>query len=221
MKNKILTPNQIAVLEAMGKNKFFQKQFYFTGGSPLAAFYLHHRYSEDLDFFSETEFEARDLVVFFNQLKKAMPIARVDFQQSFNRNLFFLKFPKEVLKIEFTFFPFPRLAKGRKEFGISVDSLEDIAINKLFTIYQRTKARDYIDLYCICRQYKYEIPNLVAKAKIKFDWHIEPVQLASQFIKSAEAKDYPRMIKKINNKTWQEFFLSQAKRMKGDILDKN
>ncbi len=218
MNRKILTKNQILVLEAIGSNNLLSKHFYFTGGTPLAAFYLGHRYSEDLDFFSETEFEIRDLTVFFNQLKHALPIASVDFQQSYNRNLYFLKFPKEVLKIEFTFFPFARIGKGIKQFGLDVDSVEDIAVNKLFTIYQRTKVRDYIDLYLLCKKYGYKVSKLTAQAKVKFDWHIEPLQLASQFVKAELAQDYPRMIKKIKDKDWQNFFIKQAKTMRGSIL---
>lgn len=52
MRNKILTENQIAFLEQIKKSEFLAKNFYLTGGTALAAFYLHHRYSEDLDFFS-------------------------------------------------------------------------------------------------------------------------------------------------------------------------
>ena len=53
---EILTNRQIAVLQSIGREKFLTANVYFTGGTPLAAFYLRHRYSEDLDFFSEKPF---------------------------------------------------------------------------------------------------------------------------------------------------------------------
>jgi len=96
--------------------------------------------------------------------------------------------------------------------------LLDIAVNKLFTVYQRTQARDYIDLYFICREEKYQIEDLLRKAKAKFDWHIDPLQLGTQFMKVTEAKDYPRMLKPIEDKDWQRFFLEEARKLKGEII---
>lgn len=220
MANKILSNNQIAVLDKIKKNDFLIDNFYLTGGTALAAFYLHHRYSEDLDFFSEKEFDLMPINVFFNQIKKELGIVSVDFQQSYNRNLFFLHFKEEqeALKMEFTFFPFPRIEPGQKIEDIPMDGILDIAVNKLFTIYQRTQARDYIDLYCIVQDQKFSIDDLIKKAKIKFDWHIDPIQLGAQFIKSQEAKDYPRMIQKISDQEWQNFFVEEAKKLKDKIL---
>lgn len=220
MTNKILSNNQIAVLDKIKKSDFLIDNFYLTGGTALAAFYLYHRYSEDLDFFSEKEFDLMPINVFFNQIKKELGIVSVDFQQSYNRNLFFLHFKeeREALKMEFTFFPFPRIEPGQKNEGVPMDGILDIAVNKLFTIYQRTQARDYIDLYCIVQDQKFSIDDLIGKAKIKFDWHIDPIQLGAQFIKSQEAKDYPRMIREISDQEWQGFFMEEAKKLKGKIL---
>ncbi len=50
-------------------------------------------------------------------------------------------------------------------------------------------------------------------AKIKFDWHIDPLQLGTQFIKAAEAPDYPRLIKPIEPQLWQELFREEAKKL--------
>lgn len=219
MINKILTQNQIAVLRKIGQNKFLTDNFYLTGGTALAAFYLNHRFSEDLDFFSEKEFDILNLDIFFNQLKKELGILKIDFQQSYNRNLFFLQFKDEILKTEFTFFPFKRIEKGFKENNIEIDGILDIAVNKLFTIYQRCKARDYIDLYFICKEKGFSINDLIKKARIKFDWHIDPIQLGTQFIKSKEAEDLPKMIKKIDNEKWQNFFMEEAKKLKKDIFE--
>lgn len=215
----ILTPRQKAFLEAAGADEFVVRNFYLTGGTALAAFYLHHRYSEDLDFFSEKEVDPLALDVFFKELRAPLDIAKIDFQQSYNRNLFFLEYGEgEILKTEFTFFPFPRIEKGRSELGVDIDSLLDIAVNKLFTIYQRTKARDYIDLYCIYQKTGFSIADLTAKARIKFDWRIDPLQLGTQFLKAREASDLPRMITPLMNDEWRNFFIEEAKKLKTDVL---
>lgn len=218
MSDLILTKNQIAVLEKIGNNKFIADNFYLTGGTALAEFYLKHRFSEDLDFFSEKEFDILSIDIFLKELKSELVISKIDFQQSYNRNIFFLHFNQEVLKIEFTYFPFPRIRQANSKYGVMIDSLLDIAVNKLFTVYQRTKARDYVDLYFICAEAHYSMDGLIKHAQIKFDWHIDPLQLGTQFIKAAEAEDYPKMIKKIDNQVWQNFFLQEAKKLSPEII---
>jgi hypothetical protein len=111
-------------------------------------------------------------------------------------------------------FPFPRIKKGQTVYGVEIDSLLDIAVNKLFSIYQRIQARDFIDFYFICRKTGYSTRDLIKKAKIKFDWHIDCLQLGTQFIKVTEAKDFPRLVKKIADKEWQDFFIAEAKNLK-------
>ena len=50
-KINILTKEQEAFLGLICKEEYFIKNFYFTGGTPLSAFYLFHRLSEDIDLF--------------------------------------------------------------------------------------------------------------------------------------------------------------------------
>lgn len=206
------------MLAAVASDKALATHGYLTGGTALAGFYLHHRFSEDLDFFFEHEFDISAVSVFFQKHKKPLGITGVDFQQSYNRNLFFLHFSDEVLKTEFTFFPFPQIEKPKRREGIKVDSAIDIAVNKLFTIYQRTAARDYIDLYCIIQRYGWSTDELLKKAKAKFDWHIDPLQLGTQFVKAETAKDLPRMIEKIAPSVWRRFFKEEALRFKQRVV---
>lgn len=189
-----------------------------TGGTALAEFYLQHRLSEDLDFFSENEVEPQAIAVFWKQHQKSLGIKKVVFEQSFNRNLFFLHLEKEIIKTEFTYFPFPRIEKKTKIKKLFVDSLLDIAVNKVFTIYQKPRSRDFIDLYLIIKKTGWQIDDLIKKAKIKFEWHIDPLQFGAQLIKVTEVKDYPKMIEKIDPKIWQDFFLSEANFFKDKIL---
>ena len=219
MSNDVLTKTQISLLTEIGKSDFLNKNFYLTGGTALAGFYLCHRYSEDLDFFSENEFDILQVDIAIKEIKGKLGISKIDFQQSYNRNLFFLDFGGETVKTEFTYFPFPRVEKGKTEYGIEIDSLIDIAINKLFSVYQRTQARDYIDLYVIIKKDNYAVEELIKKAKIKFDWHIDPLQLGTQFVKVKEAKDYPRMILEIRPREVENFFLEEAKKLRDEIIE--
>ncbi len=215
----ILSVNQQKLLKIIGNNKNFCQYFYLTGGTALAEFYLHHRLSEDLDFFSEEEIDSQIVFAFLKSIQKLAGIKKIDAQQSFNRNLFFLHLQDgDIIKTEFTYFPFPRIEKKNKIGNLFVDSLLDIAVNKVFTIYQKPRARDFIDLFLIIQTNKFEIVDLIKKAKIKFDWHIDPLQLASQFLQAKEAKDFPRMIEDLTSEVWQKFFEIEAKKLKNQIL---
>lgn len=219
MAKTILSDNQIKILEAISNDDEICQFFYLTGGTALAEYYLQHRLSEDLDFFSAKEFDIQAINIFFAKNKKLLRIKKVDIQQSFNRNLIFLYLKNDIIKIEFTYFPFPRIEKKIKRNKLFVDSLEDIAVNKLFTIYQKPRSRDFIDLYLIIKKTGWKIADLIKKAKIKFDWHIDYLQLGSQFTLVETVKDYPRMILKLKNEEWQKFFIDQAKSFSGKIIN--
>lgn len=218
-KKTILSKNQIKILQAISSDKLFCENFYLTGGTALAEFYLQHRLSEDLDFFSEKEFNAQAVLVFFKKNQKSLGIKKIDYQQSFNRNLFFLYLSDEIIKTEFTYFPFPRIKTTIKKNGMAIDSVLDIAVNKVFTIYQKVRARDFIDLYFIVKKYKFNLEDLIKKAKVKFDWHIDFLRLGSQFFKAQEVKDFPKMKIKENRKDWQKFFLNEARALEKRILN--
>lgn len=215
----ILSKNQRKLLEIIGREKKLCSFFYLTGGTALAEYYLRHRLSEDLDFFSEEEFDPQMVFVFWKKVQKESGVKKIDFQQSFNRNLFFLRIGKETIKTEFTYFPFPRIENKKKIGSLAIDSLLDIAINKLFTIYQNPRARDFIDLYFILQKEKWTIADLIKKAKIKFDWHVDPLQLGAQFLQAGVIKDYPRMIIKIKPAVWRKFFAEEAEKLKNDVLE--
>jgi predicted nucleotidyltransferase component of viral defense system len=212
--SSILSKNQTSILKLLSNEKLISDSFYLSGGTALAEFYLQHRLSEDLDFFSEQEFDPMFISSTFKKIQDKAGIKKVNYEQSFNRNLFFLELKDDSIKTEFTYYPFSRI-ESKKQFGnLYIDSLIDIAVNKVFTIYQKPRSRDFIDLYFILmREKSWSIDDLVKKAQVKFDTYINPIQLSSQFVKVEVLKDYPNMIKKIDHTEWQEFFMKDVKRL--------
>lgn len=197
MAQEILTPLQRRFIRLFAADKTLQKQFYLTGGTALAAYYLKHRYSEDLDFFS---YESVDM-------------------QSYNRNIFFLHAKKEILKTEFTYFPFEQVETPLRKDGVAVDSLVDLAVNKAFTISQNPRARDFIDLYFIlARNRKYTFEKLLKLARAKFDAQIDPLQLGTQLLKAKNIQDIPRMANKIDHSVWRNYFVGKAKSLSKEIF---
>lgn len=205
-------------MDEIGNNKNITEAFYLGGGTALAEFYLKHRLSEDLDFFTENEFDPLSISAFLKSIQKKLKITKIDYQQSFNRNLFFITIGKETIKTEFTYYPFPQIQKVKAINGIKTDSLLDIAVNKVFTIYQKPRSRDFIDLYLIMKKTGWEMSDLIKKAKMKFDYHVDLLQLGSQFVKATDLEDFPKMLIRLSNSSWQKFFLTEAGKFKDKIL---
>jgi len=216
---KILTPQQKEFLDIVAEDKHLCKKFYLTGGTPLSAFYLYHRISEDIDLFCEEEINLLPIRAFLGKVHRKLKLKKIDYRNFLGLHSFELYFSeKEKLKVDFNYYPFPRIEKGIKYKNISVDSIYDIAVNKVHTIAMKPRARDFIDIYFIIKEKKYSFDDLIMKAKAKFDWHIDPIQLGIAFTQAAELKDYPRMIKKIDHREWKQFFIDYAISLKKQIF---
>jgi len=122
------------------------------------------------------------------------------------------------LKVDFNYYPFPLIEKGVNYKNLRVESIYDIAVDKVHTIVLNPRARDFIDIYFIIKEKNYSFEDLIMKAKAKFDWHISAVELGARFLQAAELKDYPRMLKKIDHKKWKLFFIDYAKSLKKQIF---
>ncbi len=220
MAKSLLSVNQKKFLDFFSEEKSLYSLFYLTGGTALSEFYLQHRYSEDLDFFSEKEFDIKDITTLIESKKDSFGKPRLEYTQSFNRNIYQLIYPRgESLKVEFTYFPFKRIDTTHKAKNISVDSLLDIAVNKLFTIYQNPRGRDYFDLYFIKEKRGFaSINELVRLARIKFDVAIDFLQLGTYMLKVDKFLDDPILKITVDNQQIKDFFSREAKKFKKKII---
>lgn len=214
-----LSARQQAFLAFFTSQKSLFQQFYLSGGTCLTEYYLHHRYSEDLDFFSEREFSPEDITTLLLQSKKLLGSPKIEYQQSFNRNMYQLIYgKKDVLKVEFTYYPFKRIEKMEKQ-QLQIDSIVDIAVNKLFTIYQNPRGRDYFDLYFIFqKEKKLGLKKILALTRIKFDFPIDLLQLGSKLVQVKNMLDDPILVKQIDRQKIEQFFLKEAKLLRVDII---
>lgn len=217
----ILTSHQIDILEAIASEDYFTKRFYLAGGTALAEFYLQHRLSKNLDFFtSQKEVNPIPIVRFFEDRQKKLKIKKIATSRVFGLYTFFLHFQDgENLKVDFNYYPFPLTEKGATFKKLEVESVYDIAVDKVHTVVMKPRARDYIiDIYFIIKECGYDLGELVKQAKIKFDWHITAVELGTRLIEATEATDFPRMIKKIDHAEWKQFFVKEAAKLKKEIF---
>ncbi|OGG05819.1 hypothetical protein A2872_03045 [Candidatus Gottesmanbacteria bacterium RIFCSPHIGHO2_01_FULL_42_12] len=216
MAKTILTAVQKQILKTLSKDNGFVRNFYLTGGTALSEFYLHHRLSEDLDFFTETEVDKIWLNTISSIIAKEIK-AKKDIQESFNRNLVFFNSDNQVVKTEFTYFPMTQIEKPLILNGVPTDSEIDIAVNKFFTIYQKPSARHFIDLYLLVTTKNYSWEQLKKLARIKFDTNIDPIQLGSQLVKARDISDLPKMLIKLPDEKWRKYFLQKARGLKSEL----
>lgn len=220
MGKTILTPKQSQFLEYVSKDEQITDRFYLTGGTALSEFYLQHRLSYDIDLFTEKEeVDQRVVEAFLKKISKDLGVIEIKRSQMMGLISYILVFDNgQNLKVDFNYYPFPRIEKGTHFKDLTVDSVYDIAVNKLHTIFMKPRSRDYLDLYLIMQKYGYSLDKLILAAKAKFDWHIDKVTLASQFIKARDFDESSMMLIPFSKRDMDNFFLSLAKSLENDIF---
>lgn len=208
IKTPLFTSLQRKIFDYLAKDKAFTSQFYFTGGTALSAFYLRHRESEDLDFFSENDFDDSELEVLINDLSKALGF-RYQFTKRYKARIFeFADDEKLLIKLDFVHSPYKRIEKGIVYEGVVIDSLRDIAANKLLTINQRIEVKDFVDLYFLLQEFT--VWDLIYGVEAKYRMELDRMLIALDFMKVEEFDFLPRMLVPLTVKELQNFFKKQA-----------
>ena len=217
MGQNLLTPNQHRLLERAAADTIITDSYYLTGGTAIMAFYMSHRFSEDLDFFTEYPIDNIAIASWVKKAKKALN-ADVTFQTLRGQYIYYFHFPKDLVKIDFAYFPFPPTGTFSKFKMLRIASLEDIGVNKLQAITTRARGRDFVDLYEILHQPNITLEILTKLYRIKFDTTIPVEILAKQFQSVIEATDQPKFL---GSRKWDEveiYFLDEAKKLKTQIM---
>lgn len=215
----ILTPFQQKLLTIIAENNYIASRFYLTGGTALAEFYLKHRLSEDFDLFSEKEVYLPAVVSFLKKIAEEIGLVKLEHRPFLGLHSFMLHLRNhKKFKIDFNFYPHPRIELGKKYRQLQIDSLHDIAANKVHTLFMKPRARDYVDLFLILKNSDFTLKQLIIDAKTKFDWHIDPLLLGSQLKKVQALQDLPKMLVPFDKSKMEKFFISLAKSLEPDIF---
>lgn len=190
----VLAPAHRAILTAVGQSEI-GRQVYFTGGTMLAAGYLRHRRSFDLDFFSQELPDDLFVADAIQKIANQVSSRKVRFVRYPNRwQYFFVLNGGAEVKLEIVYFPF--LSLGRRvlleQYKLLGDSLRDIAVNKTHAIYEREAPRDTYDLYVILCRHKATLSGLLRDVEKKFGVAIDPVHLIARLADSAKRLDEVR-----------------------------
>lgn len=203
-----LNENQKILIKLLSVSPLVKK-FYLTGGTALSAFYLHHRLSIDLDFFSDKPFSYDELTVFLNIIKEKFKVREIPAIKIFDRWQFTIE-GKESVKLEFVYFNHEkkRLKILETYMGIFVDSLDDIAANKTLAYFDRNEPKDLFDLYYLINQSGFSVSQLLQLVKNKFGLKFSEFSFWSESTKSLKLlntlkpliieKNPGDLIKKIN-----------------------
>ena len=196
------------------------KKFYLAGGTALAEFYLRHRKSEDLDFFTEEELNSNELERFVNLIGKHVPLRKVEFQHGFGLYTYFFYPKNESIKhkIDFGQYPFSLIERPKRFGRLQVETLHDIAVDKAHTISVRPRLRDFVDLYFIFQEKnEWKLKNLLQKAFEKFGIKVDPLQLGENLFQVKNLEDMPIMLKRFDRHKMGEFFLTEARKLETGI----
>ncbi len=204
----LLTPQQSTVLELLASNVFLREKLYFTGGTALSAFYLNHRYSDDLDFFSNEKLDSFQLNAVVQGWADKLHITYTS-RQVENTYLFFLKYSNDYeLKVDFAYYPYLNIEELVDVEGLKVNSKKDIAVNKCVTVSQRFDVKDFVDLFYLLKEYSiYELHGLANK---KFNRDYDLILLAADLLKVEQFEYLPRMILPLSLGELKEYFVGLA-----------
>lgn len=214
--SKHFTSIQQKFLDEVRHEPYLIEKFYLTGGTALAACYLNHRESEDIDLFTDTPFDSATIIAAMARMTTTLKV-KATLTTIHERLRYDLAFPKnELLKIDFVFYDFKHLEPVAILDGLAVDSIGDIAVNKLLALSQRTASKDFVDLYFLLK--RYTVWDLRQSVEHKFKLDIDPFYLSALFSKAEELTDMPIMKKKLTLEALKNFFLNEARSLAAPML---
>lgn len=169
-----LTPLQNDLLEA-----FFarERRFFLTGGAALAGFYFGHRATEDLDLFTPQRLELQEAALTLGSAAEdcGANISSVQMYPEFRR--FLATRGDEKCIVDLVVDRAPAIDTSKRQFGaIRVDTLREIAANKICTILGRSQIKDLVDLQTIMAG-GIDLETVLDDARRK-DGGVDPASLA-------------------------------------------
>jgi Nucleotidyl transferase AbiEii toxin, Type IV TA system len=215
----LLTSNQQEFL-ALFSELPDQSQFYLTGGTALAEYYLGHRLSYDLDLFTGVE----NLIIPTSYQieticrEKRLVLKVVRRFSSFVE--FLLEKDDESLKIDLALdSPYRLKPFKRSPEGVFVNSYIDLRVDKLLAYYGRTEPRDAVDLYFILQKEPPEpLMEQAAQKDPGFDLYWFAIALNRCEAFPDEIERWPvRMLKPFDPLVLKKFFIHLAMQIMSNL----
>lgn len=202
-----------------------KETFYLTGGTALSAIFLQHRRSNDLDLFTNTE----ELILPLSQkleaslIKEGFKVERLRGFHSFVE--LSVSSANDSTVVHFALdspFRFEQPSVFKEIPGVKVDSLIDIATNKLLALFGRAELRDFVDIYFLVKD-RYTKNELIEKSAQKdpgFDlyWLGVAMERINDF--SDDSPDMYLLTSTCTMKDLKEFFSNWRRDILKEITEK-
>ncbi|MGH7596450.1 MAG: nucleotidyl transferase AbiEii/AbiGii toxin family protein [bacterium] len=204
MHQNILNPEQKSNLELLGQIPEI-KQFYLAGGTALALL-IGHRYSVDLDFFTERKFSTTKL------LKKLLTFPNC-IKQSISKGTLYVEL--NGVSCSFIVYLYPLIDKTvASPWQIQLASTIDIGAMKVNAIGGRGRRRDFIDLYFMAQTRPLSaIWDDFKQRYGKTGLSTFHVKKSLTYFVDADGDPMPEMIKRVDWKKVKEFFEKETKNL--------
>jgi predicted nucleotidyltransferase component of viral defense system len=169
------------------KCSLLPEKSYLAGGTAVY-FYLKHRISVDLDFFTPTPFNSE---LFIPEMKECFDDVQVELME---KNTVILFLSKEKIKFSLFLFPYDNLVEN-KTINLAdgttcpLASLDDIEAMKSIAISQRGSAKDFVDLYLILRKTGHRFDDILKLIIKKYELESNyEYQLKTSFVYFEDAE---------------------------------
>jgi len=211
--NPVLTSYQTQILKTFFASNL-GRQFFLTGGTALAAFYLGHRQSQDLDFFTLQDFDSLELEKIVGKMAVEVSGMVKTKVKTSDYTEVYLENEKEGWVQRLDFIKEQPVVFGERTVvdGVIVDNLENVASNKILTIYGRLEPKDYLDLYFILKETGLDFDQLFEKTKRK-DTGLHEFYFANVIADVADLKHFPKTLKTFDREKMVDFYLKLSERM--------
>ncbi len=164
-------PNLVAPLQQAFLQQFFsdQPEFFLTGGTALAGWYLFHRRSDDLDLFTVSDQAWSGARSRVRRVAAALDatLEEVRSEPGFHRYVLTPRSGASALVDCVRDQDLQIVTAKPVRDGICVDAIEDIICNKLAAIVSRTEIKDFVDLFCL-HEKGYNLRKFVEPTQRKF-----------------------------------------------------
>lgn len=204
------TDIQRDVLVDLIRNRIVTDIFFLTGGTALSVFYLHHRQSNDLDFFTLEEADLAELDF----------ILKTTYQQDYVRIKDAPNFLSALIRDVKVDFVIDRLSlrEERERYALDVhqslrlDTLRNIVSNKLCAVASRIEPKDYVDLYALLASSQFtSFDQVFDDARKKDAIFDDPPTAAYQIEQGLEflrhhPQTFPPLLKPIDQQDFARFY---------------
>ena len=198
-------------------------QFYLTGGTALSHFYLKHRQSRDLDFFTPRQ---EIIEPFGRTLQKELEHHGIQTQrqrgsQSFLELIATRGGESTIIQLALeAAFGFEPMQEFPEFPGLRVNSLTDLASNKLLALFGRAMLRDFVDIYFIVHEAGWTKEKLIEQSKIKdpgFDLYWLGIALERMKTYKQDSPEMRMLMKPLSFEAMSEFFAEWRRQIVGEL----